>query len=207
MEELCNKFLLHSFEVLIAETNIILQLPSNGVEVKLVIGIIALELDKATQSLERSEELHTLDQQVKLTRDYVQCHAFVGYQNVVRNVLVDQVIQQDPGCVRQGLLRVLEAGLLALGGGVEVWRQDDGSKWPVSKLTETNWTVVHVDFFFVFVLQVSLEEKLFGSKLDWEHVFLRNLETIVALVSVDKVEVKVVGDAVGSHGVVTKTQA
>lgn len=57
------------------------------------------------------------------------------------------------------------------------------------------------------MLQVSLEEELFGGQLDWEHIGLRYLQPVVALVSVDQVEVKVVGNAVSAHRVVAKAEA
>lgn len=80
----------------------------------LVVSLLIFEFDEAAQRLEASMESDSLDQHVEFSRNHVQCHTLICDQNVMRNVLIDQVIQDNTSRVRQCLLGILQCGLLLI---------------------------------------------------------------------------------------------
>ena len=54
-----------------------------------LIGLLILELDKATEGLKGSEELHAFDEHIKLARNNVHGHAFISDEDIVRDVGFD----------------------------------------------------------------------------------------------------------------------
>jgi len=164
-----------------------------------LISLLVLKFDEAAKRLEASEELHVLDQHVELARNDIEGHALISHQDVMRDVRLNQVVENDASGMSEGFLGVLKLSVVIF----DMRRQEEGSEGPADELTKTHPAIEHIDLALSFVLERRLEEKLLVCLLDREL-----LDTLSKqFVDLHHMEVQVVDDAVGAHGVVAKAQA
>ena len=124
----------------------------------LVIRLLIFEFDEAAERLEASVESYPLDQHVEFSRNHIQCHTFICDQNVVRNVLINQVIEYNTSSMRQCFLSILECSLLLL-ILADIRRQQQAPHGPViADLAKSHRTIIHIDLFLVLVLERRPEE-------------------------------------------------
>jgi len=64
------------------------------------VSLLSFEFDESTKGFERGEELNIVDQQIKFAGDYVEGHSLVRDQDIMRDVLVNKIVQNYSCCVR-----------------------------------------------------------------------------------------------------------
>lgn len=105
--------------------------------------------------------------------------------------------------MRQGLLSIFEASLFfSIVVLWRIWRQDEHFERPVvAKLTKSYWTIVHINFIFILVLECSSKVELLACCFNWELLISSLIFTKLSehAFGVHQVEMKIVGDAVCSH--------
>ena len=96
------------------------------------------------EGLERSEEGNALDKEVELSRDDVKSHSLICNEKVVRDVLVDEMVEDYTGGMCESFLSILET---CLSIWRNVWAKYQGLNGPSTKdLAKTDTTLIHVDF-------------------------------------------------------------
>ena len=88
---------------------------------------------------------------------------------------------------------------------ISVRRKHEAVQRPIENLSKSDSTVVHFNLITGLVLQSSLEKHLLFLVLNRESLGFR-VHVSKHFVNGNNVEVEVVGNAIGSHGVVTYSQ-
>lgn len=153
--------------------------------------------------------MRCINQHVKFSWNHKSCFSFVCKHEIVRNVVIDENVDQHSNCMSNGLgwiwlVKCFKIFLLLL-VSIDLWFYDKSSNWPVWSNFELNSDLKHVDFVLIKMFQWRIKEINSCSFFNWETCYFTSFRSKDS-VSVQQMKMKVVNPTFSSHWVISNSK-